>query len=166
MLSFRHKKQTIKNVANTTFKKLAKKFYGSFYGKGSTASRLHSHSEEIVYFSPQSLNLAQNLKLQDWESSVLKTRPLFYCKIFFPKSIRDSIKLVVSDKTVRYFDCNLIKIGFVILFQQVIFLQGGMYTVFGFRLGPKFEVRLAAEKNLYLQLPAEKIRAFAVLKQD
>ena len=48
----------------------------------------------------------------------------------------------------------------------MIFLQGGMYTVFGFRLGPKFEVRLAAEKNLYLQLPAEKIRAFAVLKQD
>ena len=35
-----------------------------------------------------------------------------------------------------------------------------MHRVCGLRLGPNFGVRLAAEKNLYLLLVAEKIPAF------
>ena len=41
---------------------------------------------------------------------------------------------------------------------------GAMYRVFGLRLGPKFEVGPATEKNLYLLLPVEK-HTFAVLFQ-
>ena len=37
-----------------------------------------------------------------------------------------------------------------------------MYRVCNLWLGPKFGVRLAAEKNLFLRLLAEKKRAFAV----
>ena len=37
-----------------------------------------------------------------------------------------------------------------------------MYRVFGLWLGPKFGMQPAAEKNLYLWLAVEKLRAFAV----
>ena len=37
-----------------------------------------------------------------------------------------------------------------------------MYRVCGLPPGPKFEMGPAAEKNLYLRLVVEKIRAFAV----
>ena len=40
-----------------------------------------------------------------------------------------------------------------------------MYRVCNLWLGPKFGVRLAAEKNLFLQLLAEKKRAFAVFSK-
>ena len=40
--------------------------------------------------------------------------------------------------------------------------KGFMFRVCGLWLSPKYGLRLAAEKNLYLRLPTEKIRAFAV----
>ena len=39
--------------------------------------------------------------------------------------------------------------------------QGVMYGVWGLRLGPKFEMWPAAERNLYLRIEGEKIRSFA-----
>ena len=76
-----------------------KNFMAPFYGWGSTVSRLQSHYEETVYFVPlspreflalsfdrlrkdESLNwpwshpVVLNLRLLDWESSPLTTRPL------------------------------------------------------------------------------------------
>ena len=42
-----------------------------------------------------------------------------------------------------------------------LYFQGVMYRVCGLRLGPKFRIYPAAERNLYLRLEAEKIRSFA-----
>ena len=47
-------------------------------------------------------------------------------------------------------------------FVNVNTLKRVMYRVYGLRLGPNFVVRLAADKNFYLQLTVEKMHAFAV----
>ena len=39
---------------------------------------------------------------------------------------------------------------------------GGMYRVFGLRLGPNFVAWLAADENFYLRLTVEKLYGFAV----
>ena len=47
-------------------------------------------------------------------------------------------------------------------FVNVNRLKRVMYRVYGLRLDPNFVVRLAADKNFYLQLTVEKMHAFAV----
>ena len=44
-------------------------------------------------------------------------------------------------------------------------IGGVMYKVFGLRLGPSFEVRPAADKNVYWRLVVEKIYVFAVFSK-
>ena len=59
-----------------------KTFTTPFYGKDSTASRLHSHCEEIVYFFPLSQPWSHPVVLSmghlDFESGALSTRPLLH----------------------------------------------------------------------------------------
>ena len=45
------------------------------------------------------------------------------------------------------------------------FNKGVMYRVYGLRLDSNFEVRSAPDKNFYLRLTVEKIRAFSAFTE-
>ena len=58
-----------------------------------------------------------------------------------------------------FYKCHKISISFGETY------VGVLYRVCGLRLSPNFRVRPVAEKNLYLRLAVEKIRAFAVFNK-
>ena len=84
---------------------VSKTFVVTFYGWGSTASRLQSHFEETLYFlpfssqdllvlvestsggwrlsQPWSYPVVLNLGPLDWESTAITTRPLLHCFVRF-----------------------------------------------------------------------------------